>query len=626
MNKINLFIKSVFSLDNIVNREIEFFNKYLKTKGTDYFLIIDNENYANIILIHIFEVYDCRNISKNKNIILYLHFKPNLADIKFINNLIKDKCILLILSHFSIENFKNHKCLVWPINEDLTLDFKEKKKCNLYSQELFSFEYINLINNNLEPIIDEEYDIKKIYHKVINNKKVPHELSYTFFIKKLYQYITEKLESNDKYIFLPLLNIINDSESKFNSRECLEICSFESNSDLCYNTLNKITTFYPWALSLSFDNLQEGIYVKKTTLLKYSLKIKELNNHYCLYFLEIPDIYKHNNKWDCFIHNSEGDIYKGIPPLLDFVFSDKNTYIKKPDLSNRISNGIIVYIDNIEHLPNLRNLIKKIDNKYNLEINFDIDLMNEISEIKENYFIKKNPIDLWKFQNSNQLSLELKLYLLLISRFKKCLFLDLNLLTWGDYSSFFDKLDKHDTLFFKSITQPLQIKNLFTDIDNELYLNEYDFVEPIETGIFGINIIECWIPILLTLGFINKYHKKLLINKSIELLYLSLLISKKNIFIINCLNNKDIKNKINKNLESGIKCHGYLENNLFIGYPIYNYNDFNYTFIPFWYEKYKSDYITKNLQNINWKYSDYFDCIVCEKKDCYKYDISIVFN
>lgn len=627
MNKINLYIKPVYSYNSIITKELKIFYNNFSLKCDKYFNLIKIDDQVDIILIHIFEVLECKQLPK-KNIILYFHFKPSLQEIKIINNLIISKSVVLIISHFNIKEWKIHQQLLWPINEDLIIDFKGKKKYTVISQELFNFEFTNLINNNIEPITDNQWVLSKKYQNIIDNKKIPIELSYLSFIKKIFDIISISLNISKNFVFFPLLNILNNFSIESNQKKCQERCLTDKHSDLCYSTSNKIKHFYPWGLSLMYDNLQEGLYIKKKNLENHSINTNELLGYHNLFLLEIPDIYKQTDKWNSIIHDNNGINYKGIPSLLDFKISDKTLYIKKPELLHRKSYGIIVYIDNNEHIPNLLNLIKKINNNYHIEINYDIDLTCDISKIDDNSYIKKNPIDLSKFQNSNLISLELKLYCLLISNFVKCIFVDLNLVTWGNYKSLFFKLEKYDCFFFASITQPSQINNLFRDINDELYLNEYESVEPIETGLFGINIIECWITIQISLGFISKYSKDILLNKSIELIYLALLIQKKKIFLINSFYKEinkieSINNTVN---EKGLNCHGYLENDLFIGYPIYFYNDFYFTFIPFWYSDYKTNYMTNNLDTINWKYSNYFDCIVCDGEDCYLTDTSKIIK
>ena len=574
MDKINIFI-SPFTHFNIKTEiEVNKLKDIINIKDNNYFNYTNKLN-ADIILIHIFEIDDCY-FDYNKYIVLYLHFKPNIDEIDKINSIIQYKSVILILSHFNIENWNIHKQILWPIKNDVS-SYIEKKKCDEIWDDIFNFDIIYYMNIGKYPIIN---NIPSIYKNVLETGIKPKSLSYLYYLEFMYNFITKSISLlKENFTFLPLLNISGEKDMIVsNHKLCQQIC-LSKTDDLCYCSHFNIKTFIPWGLFIAFNDLSQGLYVKNKSLQSKHFLINP--NEYCLFYLEIPNNFKHIDNWESYIKDNNGVCYTGLPLLNKLILSENTIYIKKP--YHKINKfGIITYIDNLDNINHFIKIIEKLNNNYFIEIYYDIDIVETIN-IKETDKVKMHKINTNSFKNSKNIQLDIILYILLNTTLQKCLFFEIDYLIWGDLNHLLEsKYNKYDAIFIQNYKD-----------NNVLELNN---------SIFFINTDICWIAILITLGLIKTNTKEYINDKGIELLYIA-------------LKNQNHNSLIYKE-DLLVKCHGYIENNIFIGYPIYNIDTFFFTFIPIWFNISKSNFITDFLYKIDWIYSDIFEAIIVNKEEC----------
>lgn len=178
-------------------------------------------------------------------------------------------------------------------------------------------------------------------------------------------------------VFFPLLdvNIPNIADSEDDSEQ-----DNESNSESqisAYNSNGIIRQFYPWALTLSFRDIEKGIYIPKSELIRYNIDVKPRIGYITVGLMTFGDFSPEDNKKmvsPTLYHNnlpifdSHGNNYFGCPPPhLWSHSSERHIYLRNP--KPILENAFVTYLESPDSLCVLKNTINNLQ-YYNKDNDF----------------------------------------------------------------------------------------------------------------------------------------------------------------------------------------------------------------------------------------------------------------
>ena len=442
-------------------------NKYGKNIN-----IVNNITLADIQIVQIYELSDIVYI-ENGNILLYFYFKPCIEEINYLNDLIQINNNITIASVFdSFSSFNGtYTKLLWgvdipklhteenissiriakhtsidtfnPKNKDIILDnyknlseitYNDKYHyiiCESSWIDTFNFSIINCLNKGSIPIINDScIDYRQLYITLETfndsidssnvNLTIPSYLKWGNIIP-LYESLFDQsfIQTNsikDDYLFLPLLDVINSEQLQCSSfEECLSKCKDDWN---CITSDNILKVACPWNIIKCYNNISEGIYVKKN---KYTdVNLPNYRNDYHIYpYLnyEKYDINSKNINSKNIVGYTSNKKFKmaiATPDTWNYS-SDNCIYLKKIKYKYPLS--LVTYVDSPDDLllliKNINIIVKELS--IPIEIFYRSDIL-DMSDIIENetiiiYDISKDILDEHLSDNSNNYEKLLSIYL-----------------------------------------------------------------------------------------------------------------------------------------------------------------------------------------------------------------------
>lgn len=626
----NLYIHTPSVIDEYY---IHYIEKLKLNIQRDTIYITKNKLIADITLYYIFSLDDLIDLDDTKIILLFFLFKPDTNEcdiiIEKINNfsrvycisifnldwcpLIKNKYPYIPIGNISKNIYKKDQIYIncpsnYYDNLNQILDRQNIKNCILQDNinSLTNISYIpnllnGVINSTLLEYIDEglipltslENIEFGIYNDIIlkfNNNIITdyYNIINTSFEKfnfkplvKIINDIYKKNVKNSNYIFLPLIDIV-ENNIPIENKECISYNGESRNFNI--NNLNYVYT-----------NNNQGIFLKKSIYLE-SIGLQQLDNYFnfpCTKFI-MPNNKKNDNKLIITTNNYQERL-NGIIPFHLWEFSNKTiTYITKDN--SIYKNTLLTYINSIEYIAylatNLTNLSKfqyvnRIEIYYRQSV-VNIDILSKIFNDK---YLDIHKYDLDAFNVVDNVSSETCdiIYSMFLSKSENIFYFHPTVYFYTNPYDFFSQ--KRNTIFFEGIIENQIPKSYTKEYRNwyrkniinddqfyDIYLN-YDY--------FIYSRQKNWYSLLITIGFLNDNVFVDSINIA-ELLKLGL------------LSNNGTYNLIRNNLTS----YGTIYDDIFIGWSIFNCDTLKIGKIPLWCLSNKPTHYIENISTIDWYFEN----------------------